>query len=237
LFFRTESGRLPGVAEFRYAQYCPLARAAEIVAERWTLLIARELLLGPRRFSDLRRSLAGVSASVLSERLAALEANGIVSHRELPPPTPAALYELTALGQRLYPAIRELARFGLHFHTLPKRGDRFEPEWVRLALQLFARDVATPARSYRVEIAADAEAVRFRVQGGRSGTRVLSADGAAATELVFRTPLAAVAVASGRRSHRDAQADGSLRASGDLEALADFPLLFEMQPPDAAPAR
>jgi DNA-binding HxlR family transcriptional regulator len=224
------------VAEFRYAQFCPLARAAEIVGERWTLLIARELLLGPRRFSDLRRGLRGISSSVLAERLAALEANGLVSHRELPPPTPAALYELTELGQGLYPALRELARFGLRFHTLPKRGDHFEAEWVRLALQLFARDGATPARTYRIEIASDAAPVRFRVQGGRSGTRVLAAEGDAATELAFRTPFAAVAVASGRRGHRAALADGTLRASGDLAALADFPLLFEMQPPDPAAA-
>ena len=71
------------MAEFRYAQYCPLARAAEVVGERWTLLVVRELLLGPKRFSDLKRALLGVSTSVLSERLARLEERGVVSSQKV----------------------------------------------------------------------------------------------------------------------------------------------------------
>ena len=74
------------MVEFRYAQFCPLARAAEVVGERWTLLIVRELLLGAKRFSDLRQPLAGVSSSVLADRLGRLEARGLVTRRETPPP-------------------------------------------------------------------------------------------------------------------------------------------------------
>ncbi|MCH8132535.1 MAG: helix-turn-helix transcriptional regulator [Myxococcales bacterium] len=77
------------VSDFRYAQFCPLARAAEIVGERWTLLILRELLIGPKRFSDLQAPLAGVSSSVLADRLGKLTQRGVVRRRELPPPAAA----------------------------------------------------------------------------------------------------------------------------------------------------
>ncbi|HSJ96046.1 MAG TPA: helix-turn-helix domain-containing protein, partial [Myxococcota bacterium] len=71
------------MSEFRYAQFCPLARAAEVLGERWTLLIVRELMVGPQRFSDLRRRLPGVSSSVLAERLDRLERRGIVRRAQL----------------------------------------------------------------------------------------------------------------------------------------------------------
>ncbi len=80
-----------GVGSFRYAQFCPLACAAEILGERWTLLILRELFVGPQRFTDLRRRLPGISSSILATRLARLEERGIVARSSLAPPTPAAL--------------------------------------------------------------------------------------------------------------------------------------------------
>src|SRR5438128_1579529 len=79
-----------------YDQYCPVARTLEIVGERWTLLIARELLLGPRRFTDLMDGLPGISANVLAGRLKELESTGLVAKRTLPPPAASAVYELTA---------------------------------------------------------------------------------------------------------------------------------------------
>ena len=103
------------MSEFRYAQFCPLARAAEVVGERWTLLIARELLLGPKRFSDLRGALAGVSSSVLADRLARLERREVVAWRRLPPPAAARVYELTETGRALEPVVLALARY---FHGL-----------------------------------------------------------------------------------------------------------------------
>ena len=96
------------MSEFRYAQFCPLARAAEVVGERWTLLIARELLLGPKRFSDLREALAGVSSSVLADRLARLERRDVVAWRRLPPPAAARVYELTETGRALEPVVLAL---------------------------------------------------------------------------------------------------------------------------------
>ena len=98
------------------AQFCPVARAVEVLGERWTLLIGRELLIGPQRFSDLLRRLPGISTSVLAARLASLEERGLVMRRVLPPPAPANVYELTeAGGQGLKPLLHQLARFGLRF--------------------------------------------------------------------------------------------------------------------------
>jgi DNA-binding HxlR family transcriptional regulator len=79
----------------RYHQYCPVARALDVVGERWTLLIIRELLLGPRRFTDLADGLPGIGSSVLSNRLADLERSGLVAKRTLPPPAASVVYELT----------------------------------------------------------------------------------------------------------------------------------------------
>ena len=126
------------MSEFRYAQFCPLARAAEVVGERWTLLIARELLLGPKRFSDLREALAGVSSSVLADRLARLERRDVVAWRRLPPPAAARVYELTETGRALEPVVLALARWGARFLTAPEPGDQLEPAWVRLGAPLFS---------------------------------------------------------------------------------------------------
>ena len=85
----------------------------ELVGERWSLLIVRELMLGARRFSDIRASLPGISAKVLTERLARLETAGVVARRQLGPPAPAQLYELTEWGRLSEPAIIELSRWAL----------------------------------------------------------------------------------------------------------------------------
>ena len=157
----------------RYAQFCALARAAELVGERWTLLIVRELLLGPRRFVDLRARLRGVSPSVLTERLARAETAGLVRRRALPPPAAAATYELTDHGEALRPVVHELIRWGGRFLLPMRRGERVEPEWMRLALAACARRGPTPARAFRVRVVARGapEAV-LRVAGGARGTVV-----------------------------------------------------------------
>jgi DNA-binding HxlR family transcriptional regulator len=97
-----------------YDQYCPLAAALDLLGERWTLLIVRELLGGPRRYSDLRVALPGIATNLLSDRLRLLTAEGLAEPVELPPPVARTLYRLTDAGwARLPPVIRALAGFGL----------------------------------------------------------------------------------------------------------------------------
>ena len=96
-----------------YDQYCPIAAALDVVGDRWTLLIMRELMAGDRRFTDLRERLAGIAPNLLSERLRELQAEGLVEQKELPPPAARTVYAATKLGHELVPVLRSLARFGV----------------------------------------------------------------------------------------------------------------------------
>jgi DNA-binding HxlR family transcriptional regulator len=96
-----------------YGQFCPIAYSLDLIGDRWTLLIVREMSFGPRRFTDLYHGLPGIGKNLLSKRLKDLEAAGVVRQRQLPPPTPIAVYELTDHGQGLKPILDELSHWGL----------------------------------------------------------------------------------------------------------------------------
>lgn len=106
-----------------YHQFCGLAYALDIVGERWSLLIIRELFAGPRRFKDLMFGLPGISSNLLAERLKTLESRGIIRRRVLPPPAGSTVYELTPLGQGLEEALLELGKWGSQFVPLASDED------------------------------------------------------------------------------------------------------------------
>jgi DNA-binding HxlR family transcriptional regulator len=215
----------------RYAQFCPSARALEILGERWTLLIVRELLCGPQRFSDLRRRLPDIGASILSERLARLEERGLVAREEAPPPAPATLYTLTPLGQQLRAVMLEMIRFGVRFTEPPRAGDHLEPEWLRLGLEAFARHTPTPKRRFLVRIPDAPRDVELLVAGGRRGTLVeaVGGGGAGAVDATLRAaPMALLALASGQLRADAALAAGRIEVGGDASSLADFAALFDL---------
>lgn len=214
------------MGRFRYAQYCPVARAVEVLGERWTLLIGRELLIGPQRFSDLLRRLPGLSTSVLAERLASLEERGLVARRELPPPAPASVYELTEAGRGLKPLLYELARFGLRFMGRPQPGDHNEPDWLRLGLEVFRRASATPPRVFSIRIPDGEREIRIHVAGGAQGTVVSDAD-APADAIVFAAPVAVLGLVSGALDPAAAASSGAIRVEGDAAALRELPALFD----------
>jgi DNA-binding HxlR family transcriptional regulator len=134
-----------------YEQYCPVAHALELVGERWSLLIVRELLKGPKRYTDLADSLPRIGTNVLAARLKDLEGCGVVAKRRLPPPTPAQVYELTAYGVALKPVVRELARWGLQSLPAPGDDDELAPGWLPDALETFFAPVA-PEGSFEFQI-------------------------------------------------------------------------------------
>ena len=101
------------MARRSYEQFCSLATALDVVGERWTLLLVRELLLGPRRFTDLLDGLPGIGRNLLAERLRHLEDHGLVERGRLPPPAASQVYELTEEGRKLGPALAELGRWGV----------------------------------------------------------------------------------------------------------------------------
>jgi len=137
-----------------YGQYCPIAHALDLVGERWSLLIVRELLYGPRRYTDLAASLPGIGTNILAARLRDLENCGIVAKRRLPPPAASQVYELTPYGMELKPVIRELAVWGIHTLGPPDAGDELEPEWLVHALDTVFGPVA-PAGSFEFRIGAE----------------------------------------------------------------------------------
>ncbi len=198
------------------------------MGQRWTLLIVRELLLGAKRFSDLKPPLPGISSSVLADRLSQLETQGIVTQRKLGPPTPAQLYELTEAGLALAPVLIELARWGTRFMGAPEPDDHFEPAWVRLGLVTFARRGASPAVSFGLHWGEGEDEVVAEVSGGRKGTVVRAELGSPDVTIRAASHLTVMALASGVLDPQEAVRKGEIQVEGDLESLALFPALFEM---------
>src|SRR5919108_155572 len=118
----------------KFDQYCPVAHALSLVGERWSLLIVRELLHGPERYTDLTHGLPGIGTNILAARLRELEACGIVQKRTLPPPAASSVYELTAYGADLKEALYALARWGVRTIGPPGPDDELYPEWGMNAL-------------------------------------------------------------------------------------------------------
>ena len=98
-----------------YGQYCPIAAGLDLIGDRWTLLIVRELSMGDRRFTDLRSALPGIAPNLLTERLRSLQALGLVAAVDLPPPAARSVYRLTEEGRRIEPVLRSVARFGTRY--------------------------------------------------------------------------------------------------------------------------
>jgi DNA-binding HxlR family transcriptional regulator len=118
-----------------YGQYCPIAHSLGVVGERWTLLVVRELMHGPQRYTDLADHLPGIGTNILALRLKELEAAGIVEKKKLPPPFASTVYELTPSGRQLRPVLHELARFGARLMGPPPR-DALAEGWLVGALDL-----------------------------------------------------------------------------------------------------
>jgi len=142
----------------RYDQYCPVAHALGLVGERWALLIVRELLHGPQRYTDLTANLPKIGTNILSSRLKDLEAGGIVAKRRLPPPAASQVYELTEYGQALKPVIRELAIWGIRSLGPPSLDNAPAPHWLEHALETVFAPVA-PAGSFEFRVGEDVASI------------------------------------------------------------------------------
>ena len=159
-----------------YGQYCGLARALDLIGDRWTLLIVRELLIRGRcRYTDLRDGLPGIATNLLASRLAELEAAGIVRRETAPPPVASALYELTPRGAELEPVIEALGRWAGPLMTAPTRREAFRSHWLALPLQLYLADRSPRQSPIRVELRAGPEPVTLETAGGRIRVRPGSA--------------------------------------------------------------
>jgi DNA-binding HxlR family transcriptional regulator len=133
-----------------YGQYCPMAHALDLVGERWALLIVRELVHGPKRYTDLAEHLPGIGTNILAARLRSLEDQGIVSKRTLPAPAASRVYELTEYGQGLRTVMRELALWGARSLGPPKDDEDLYPGWLANALELWASRAPHGSIEFRV---------------------------------------------------------------------------------------
>ena len=210
-----------------YDDACAAAHALDLVGERWALLVMRELVFGPRRFSDLRSSLPGISANVLTQRLEGLEAAGVVRRRRLPPPAPAQVYELTEWGKESEPIFMALGRWAArspaHDPTLPLSA---------ASLLLSLRTMLDPGRAEgieaRVGLRLGDEAYLCRLGGGRIEIAAGPPDGA---DAVIAGPVAAVAGAIyGGRKLEELEDEGVLRIEGDRALAGWFVTLFPLPP-------
>ena len=207
------------MARRTYSQYCPAARALDVVGERWTLLIVRNLALGPQRYTDLLEGLPGVGPNVLAERLKHLEATGIAVKRQLPPPAASTVYELTEQGLGLTDVVLSLARWGHRFMDAPAPGDSVEVSWLLVYLRSIANLEAAEGLSEVYEFQIDEDVFHVVVEDGT----VDAVQGPASTPpvVVVRTDLATfVQIGSRRVGAAEAVADGRAVVEGDPEAIA-----------------
>ena len=211
----------------RYSQFCALARAAEIVGERWTLLIIRELLLSSMRFGDLRARLDDISPALLTDRLNALMEAGVVQRAALPAPFNAQVYELTETGRAVQPAIRELIRWGGRFLFPARKGEALETDWVLLALEDIARRTAVPQCRIGLRIPHGNGLAAFIIEGGSEGTHIAKGQrsGIAAIETRFDVLLQILAR---HLPLAETVADGSAKIEGSVHVLRKLPSLFEL---------
>jgi len=156
-----------------YGQFCSIARALDIVGDRWTLLIVRELLLqGPCRFTDLKNGLPGVATNLLSTRLKELEDAGLISREDAPPPVATVLYGLTENGLTLEPVLKALGVWGLRFMVVERPDEAFRARWLAYAAAWFTTDADPDAPPAVIQLIASDEQAVIEVGGGEVRTRV-----------------------------------------------------------------
>jgi DNA-binding HxlR family transcriptional regulator len=216
-----------------YGDGCGIAHAMDLVGERWALLVVRELLLGPKRFTDLRGGLPNASPNVLAQRLRELEQTGIVRRRRLPPPAGSSVYELTDWGRELEPIVRSLGGWAVRSPFFPEDaavsadsvalalGSLFDPH----AAEGFSADLELRLGEDRFHIQIAAE--RIEVERGRADApdAVIETDAGALRDVLWQGRELAAALRA-----------GDLRIEGDRRAVTRFVRLFPQPEPAAVPA-
>lgn len=208
-----------------YSDACGMAHALDLVGERWAMHVLRELMLGPKRYSDLKADLPGISTNVLSDRLAELERNGLVARRVLPPPAASRVYELTSYGADLEPVITVLGRWGA-------RSPGHRPD-LPLSVTSFVLSLRTNVDAGRLEgvrgtwglrvggtdLRAEASGGSFTIEPGPAGSPDAGLAGA---------PEALAGLVYGGRPLPDAVAAGDVVVTGDVAAAERFLTLFTL---------
>jgi DNA-binding HxlR family transcriptional regulator len=201
-----------------YGQYCSLAKALDVVGDRWTLLIVRELLLrGACRYTDLRNGLPGIATNLLADRLRELELAGIVSREEAPPPVASTLFRLTQRGEELRGALVELGRWGAPLMAEPDGDEAFRSHWLAMPVGLYLTDRSPDRPPVTIEVRTGAEPMLIETVDG--GARTYPGEATDPDAVLSGTPQLVIGVLSGRLELAAAERRG-LRYEGDPAVLA-----------------
>ncbi|SRR5690606_13034952 len=214
-----------------YADGCAAAHALDLIGERWALLIIRELMLGPKRFTDLRAGLGRISANVLTQRLAELETAGIVIRRRLPPPGGGMAYDLSPWGRELEPILLQLVRWGVRSPGFV-RGSPLNVDAMVLSMRALFAPEAAAGRDARVLLVLDGQPFSARVASGRLDVHRQGTDDPAAQAALDTSPTTLLHLAYGAADLDAVEAAGQARISGLRPALERFLGCFRV--PDAA---
>jgi DNA-binding HxlR family transcriptional regulator len=212
-----------------YGEACRFAYALDLVGERWALLIVRELLLGPKRFTDLRAGLPHASTNILSDRLRELEESAIIRHRKLPPPACSMVYELTEWGRELEPIVTQLGAWGAR-SPIPPESREIGPDSIVLALNSLFDAGAAAELSGVYNLRIGGESFRVGIAEGRLDLRRGAGETADAS-LGFADAPTMAAVLAGQLDFDDALASGALQLEGGKQVAKRFLRLFPMPEP------
>lgn len=213
-----------------YGEACAAAHALDLVGERWALLVVRELLLGPKRFADLRTGIPGASPDVLSRRLKELERAGIVRRRKLPPPAASRVYELTEWGMDLEPVIVSLGRWGARSPHLPLDAGMGVDSLILSFRTMFDPDAAEGFEAaYELRLGEDV--FHAKVGDGRFGIVRGSAERPDA--IITTDPATLIALVYEGRPLAEALRSGEVEVEGDESAVERFLTFFPL--PEPAP--
>jgi DNA-binding HxlR family transcriptional regulator len=215
-----------------YGDGCAIAQALDVVGDRWALLVVRELLLGPKRHTDLRRALPNASPNVLSQRLTELEGAKVVRRRKLPPPAGARVYELTDWGRELEDTVMSLGRWAARSPTPPSPAPIRSADSVILALR--ARFDSRAAHGLHADYELRLGEDRFRIQVADDQLELARGDAHQADATIDTDNDTIAAVLWGGRSLADAQRSGTMTIEGNKATVERFVQLFPMPEPATA---
>ena len=183
-----------------YGQYCGIAKALDVIGDRWTLLIIRELLIrGACRYTDLKNGLPGIATNLLSDRIRELESAGLIRREDAPPPVAATVFQLTEAGEQLYPVLDAIGRWGVRYMIEPVEGDEFRGHWFTFPVSYFLHDRDPGGPPVSIELRAASSPAVIEISGGQARTRLGTA---AAPDLVLQGAPAADPGPVLRRAHR-----------------------------------
>ena len=216
---------MPKRAKRAYGQFCGLVRALEIVGERWALLIVRDLLVGPKRFTDLKQGLPRIPTNILAARLRELEEAGIVRRRVLPRPAGSVVYELTEYGSELENAVVPLARWGAKMLTTPGPDEIVTPDSMVMAMRTTFRPDAARGLTATYELRSGPVVIHMRIDDGRlqAGKGPLPD-----ADLVIETKPGIKALMTGELTPEQAIERGIVRVTGDPALLTKFAEIFRI---------